>query len=359
MGSFKRVRKFRRLVAVVAVAIGLTSAISITNAVSASAYISPVPICCAPPVVPLYSVTMTANNHSLWASQSTILRATSNRSLSPAGTIAIRIYDLTTGTLISACQNGTLCVVYVSQANAGTHTYEAFISKPTSGVPTGTDATVHSANVGITWKTVGIDISSYYHTLGLGLLTTITATATQDVGPTPFFIDIFDASTGSLISQCGSGATCLGFISETQAPYTRQFVALIITLNGSNYVPSGTQVISHPEYVTWANQGIGVTLTSDATTVYGSTNVTATVQGIPDVSWFGANLSIYDEAGFRLWVCPSSGATCTISYSPTIGTHYLVAFLGQSDPHLPPANTLANSRTLAITHPYGFPVIPR
>jgi hypothetical protein len=39
------------------------------------------------------------------------------------------------------------------------------------------------------------------------VIAAVTATASADVGPTPFYIEIFDDS-GALVKLCGSGATC-------------------------------------------------------------------------------------------------------------------------------------------------------
>jgi hypothetical protein len=60
----------------------------------------------------------------------------------------------------------------------------------------------------------------------LGTAVTLTATANTDVGPTPYFITIYDETTGAELALCGTGLTCSARVSENSAG-SQQFKAFI------------------------------------------------------------------------------------------------------------------------------------
>lgn len=60
----------------------------------------------------------------------------------------------------------------------------------------------------------------------LGTPVTLTATANTDVGPTPYYISIYDETTGAELAVCGSGSTCSATVSES-TPGSQVFQAFI------------------------------------------------------------------------------------------------------------------------------------
>ena len=60
----------------------------------------------------------------------------------------------------------------------------------------------------------------------LGTAVTLTATANTDVGPTPYYITIYDETTGAELAVCGSGSTCSATVSES-SPGSHVFGAFI------------------------------------------------------------------------------------------------------------------------------------
>jgi len=56
---------------------------------------------------------------------------------------------------------------------------------------------------------------------------TVTATANMDVGPTPYFIEIFNQATGALVGRCGGGSVCS--VSAEVLPGWNSHVAVIST----------------------------------------------------------------------------------------------------------------------------------
>jgi hypothetical protein len=60
----------------------------------------------------------------------------------------------------------------------------------------------------------------------VGTPVTLTATANTDVGPTPYYITIYDETTGAELAVCGSGITCSATVSESSTG-SQQFGAFI------------------------------------------------------------------------------------------------------------------------------------
>jgi hypothetical protein len=76
---------------------------------------------------------------------------------------------------------------------------------------------------------------------------TVTATANADVGPTPYYIEIFDEDTGTLIQSCASGSSC----SATFTPsYAGSALVAYVSLYSTSY-PPGTIVASSNEVTSY------------------------------------------------------------------------------------------------------------
>ena len=60
----------------------------------------------------------------------------------------------------------------------------------------------------------------------VGTAVTLTVTANTDVGPTPYYITIYDETTGAELAVCGTGITCSATVSES-ATGSQQFGAFI------------------------------------------------------------------------------------------------------------------------------------
>src|SRR5205807_1892003 len=62
--------------------------------------------------------------------------------------------------------------------------------------------------------------------LAPGGTTSLTATTNQDVGPTPWFIEIFDQTTGTFLADCGFGTSCQTSVTHS-ASTIRTYVAYV------------------------------------------------------------------------------------------------------------------------------------
>jgi hypothetical protein len=76
---------------------------------------------------------------------------------------------------------------------------------------------------------------------------TLSATANQDVGPTPYGMSIFDVTTGTELVHVGSGTTVSVSVSQSSTTVQR-YVAYVCNAGGAN-----AQADSSPAVVTWGN----------------------------------------------------------------------------------------------------------
>ena len=180
------------------------------------------------------------------------------------------------------------------------------------------------------------------HTIAVSATTTVTATTDRDIGPTPYFIQIFDATTGANLSWCGYGTSCTATISQS-VPTTHAIVAYVASVVTDTLPPSGIASATAKMFVTWSNSGYQVSVTpSIACFNSGTITATASVNVGPTPYY----LEIVNGDGALLGRC-GSGTTCTVN-APCTGIYY--AFISGFSPGLPPANTQASS-DLGVMYP--------
>ena len=143
----------------------------------------------------------TASASSVSPGTSVTLTATATFDVGPTP-YSIEIFDLGTGAIVGDCGTGTSCQATVDQSSPSFKRYRAYV-----GTFSWTPPSVGGQDVDVAWSTIAISLSGIQDGApgyGFGL----TAAAAQDVGPTPYFIQIFDLTTGSLVARCESGTTC-------------------------------------------------------------------------------------------------------------------------------------------------------
>ncbi len=84
----------------------------------------------------------------------------------------------------------------------------------------------------------------------VGTSVTLTATANTDVGPTPYYITIYDETTGAGLAVCGSGISCSATVSESSTG-RHQFEAFIGDDVPGNGAPGFVLVSSNQVSVLW------------------------------------------------------------------------------------------------------------
>jgi hypothetical protein len=151
----------------------------------------------------------------------------------------VEICDVTAGTVLQICGGGTSCAATVSQAAASTHEYKAVFSSYSTSYPP-TNVLETTASHYVTWASAGDSITlsapaTTYSTV------TVTATSSIDVGPTAYYIQIYD-EVGTRIASCGTGTTCTtSFMPATSGSHLVAFIAPSSTA----LPPAGAQAASH------------------------------------------------------------------------------------------------------------------
>ena len=116
----------------------------------------------------------------------------------------------------------------------------------------------------------------------------LTATANKNVGPTPYGLSIFDASTGAELVHVGSGTSTSVTVSQSTA-IVQRYVAMICNAKGAN-----AQADSSPVVVTWGTPTPAPTVSSvgpssGPTTGGTSVTITGTNLGGATAVRFGAS----------------------------------------------------------------------
>lgn len=155
----------------------------------------------------------------------------------------IEIFDATMGIWLNDCNSGTVCHAVARQTVATTHRYVAYVSAQSTSLPPPAVQNT-STPVFVTWSTTGWSISvTKYDTPGDGTQS-VTATANGDVGPTPYFIELFDVDSRTRIGVCGSTNVC------TVVRPTYGHVVAFVSANDTTLLPANIQANSNTVEVT-------------------------------------------------------------------------------------------------------------
>lgn len=184
------------------------------------------------------SVTLQATTPTVGVGATTTLKSTTSADIGPSPFYTY-IYDTTTGARIGFCGAGTVCTGTTSQAVATTHRFVAYVAGYSASTPL-VNVQATSNAVFSTWTATGYRIGLSATRTAVGQ-DTLTATTNVNVGPTPHYIEIFNANTGVRLTYCGSGTSCsvttgLGF-------GTNNFVAFISSYS-TTLPPTGVQANS-------------------------------------------------------------------------------------------------------------------
>jgi hypothetical protein len=69
------------------------------------------------------------------------------------------------------------------------------------------------------------------------------------VGSTPFWIEVFDQGSGTLVAICGSGSSCVGTVSQPTA-IRRSYIAFVAD-SSSSLPPPDIRATSNTQIVDW------------------------------------------------------------------------------------------------------------
>lgn len=293
-----------------------------------------------PADIPGYSVSLSESTNAVPPGATITLTAYANQDVGPTP-YYIETYDQTTGAALAICATGTSCSTSVSQSSPTTHSFIAYIGSYSTTNPPGTIAAT-SGVVSCTWLSISLGASPQYLAPGGG--STLTAYVNVDVGPTPYWIEIFDASTGTNLAICASGSSCSG--SESQGGATVHTFVAYVSGYGTGNPPPNVQVTSNSVNVVWFSVGLSASTT--ALSPGGSTTLTASANADvgPSPYW----LSIFDQtAGARVALC-ASGSSCSVTVTQSGSTiRNYVGYVGGSGTTAPPSPVQATSNTIQVT----------
>jgi hypothetical protein len=285
-----------------------------------------------------WSISLAASSYALWPTQYTTLTATASADVGPT-IYYIYILDADTGTVLAECGTGTTCSVAVTKATATYDGFYAYVSTATD--VDGNQEIAISSQVDVEWYGLELSLAASADTLPVGDTSVLTSTTTSDIGPTPFFVQIWDTTTDTLLVQCGTGFTCSADVSQSAAT-THTYVATFAGY-ASSYPPPELQATSGVTYVTWTGSGMQISLTAPGDTYAAPETVTATASvNVGPTPYY---IEVFNENGTLLDTC-GSGTTCSFSYTPAEAGSYLVAFIASSSTTLPPTNIQASSNTV-------------
>jgi hypothetical protein len=171
-----------------------------------------------------------------------------------------------------------------------------------------------------------VTLSASPTTLATGQATTLTATANNPVGPTPYWIYIFDTSTGTMICKEPTLASCS--TTETQSvATTHDFVAYVSDYDANvASPPTGIQATSATNFVTWNTNGYRLTLSGPAHTPIFGGDGTYTASTNMSITGRGDTIEIADETtGFLMK--ESFTSPCVLTFQPGVNGDNLVAWL--------------------------------
>jgi hypothetical protein len=192
------------------------------------------------------------------------------------------------------------------------------------------------------------------YTVPVGNVVTLTPATTCDIGPTPYYLQIFNVTTGALIQTLGSGTGFPVGVGQLAAG-TDEYIAYLDSYSTS-FPPSGVYQQSAPVYITWEAppNNFQVSLSGPSQVPFGGGPATYTATVNQNVGPTPYWIEIFDETtGTRLAVC-GSGTTCSVSFTPSTSGDNLVAFVSANSTALPPSATQANS---AVLNTYQEPFI--
>jgi len=285
-----------------------------------------------------WTVTLSVTSNYLWPTQYTTITATANQDVGPTP-YYIRIWDGDAAAYVATCGSGTTCSATVTKPTVTLGSFTGLVT-PLSGVQV-----AMSMAREVNWHGAQLALSASPTTLAVGGTATVTATTALDVGPSPFYIEIFDATSGTLLRQCGAGTSCSTQVSQPGA--TTHAYRAFLSKSSATFPPAGLIETSSTSFVTWSNNGWHLSLSQPPVSVNSPVTVTATSS--VDVGPTPYYIEIFNENGTRLRVC-GSGTTCTVTFWPTQMTTYLVAFISSYSASLPPAMAQATSNVVVATY---------
>lgn len=154
---------------------------------------------------PFFGITATASDVKLGATVTVTSTTSFNVGPTPWWT---QIYDLSTGTRLVACPTGTTCSAAVRRSSPSFGRFEAFLGALSTTPPPPSNQG-DSGEVDVAWNAIDVTLSGTVMNISSTQFAfDLTARTRVDVGPTPYWIEIFNVTTGRELVACGRGTSC-------------------------------------------------------------------------------------------------------------------------------------------------------
>jgi len=176
---------------------------------------------------------------------------------------------------------------------------------------------------------------------------TLTATTNQDVGPTPYYLSIYDTTSGIFIAICASGKTCSLGVTQEKGGH-RSYLAYVSAYPRA-YPPAGVQAVSWPNtYVNWYE--IYSALQAVPGTLNPGENAKLTATLTRDISDSPFYMSIYDVTTRTPIAVCFFGSTCSVDVSQAAATtHRFTAYAADLPSAYPPTHIQSTTNNAYVT----------
>lgn len=255
-------------------------------------------------------VVLSSDQDNVRAGKTALLSATASGSVTGTDR-AIEIFDLTTGSLVGACAQGSQCSVAYTTPS-GVHEFAAFVTPPTTAAPDRSVA-LASNHIRVGWLDSGVSATPTI--VGPGQPMTVTATSTFDVRDTGRWLEIYDLTAGAKVTYCTRGTSCTTTIKQP-AGGVHKIVG---------YVTGKPEAVSSPLYLTWLK--VSLSATSIGPKSGGTVHLRATANAdLTNTPWV---LGIYDARGRLVDHTCKTGTTCSVTaWMDGKGTPSYTAMIG-------------------------------
>ena len=136
-------------------------------------------------------------------------------------------------------------------------------SSPGAGIGASIPAKPHGLRENSPLTTWTVTLTASPNLLWPTQYSNLTATANMDVGPTPYYLRVYDQTAGAYVVTCATGTTCS--TSVTQPTPTTHYYVAVVSYASAGYPPSGEQAVSGEAGVVW--HGVSLALAASQATV--------------------------------------------------------------------------------------------
>jgi hypothetical protein len=195
-----------------------------------------------------WSVSLSTNYTTQQVGDSVELTATANNSVGGSPWVN-EIYNSTAGTFVGGCNTGSVCNVSVSESSAASDTFVAYVADYGAYNPPPTIQAT-SSNIAVQWVSYSISLSVSSSSAVLNEPLFLSAVASPSVSGSPYYVTVYNTTTGALVTSCANVTTCPTQVAESSAG-TNSFVAYVSDVS-TTAPPPNVVATSSSVAATWS-----------------------------------------------------------------------------------------------------------